>query len=261
MNELKLALLIDAENISSTYIRTIIEESTGEGVITYKRIYGDWTKPNLKAWKEVLLEYAITPMQQYAYTTGKNSTDSAMIIDAMDILYTGKVDGFILVSSDSDFTKLAMRLKEAAMLVIGMGKQQTPKAFTTACTKFKFLDILSKEEDAERKPEKPDAAEEVTRRKGTGKPRGRKKEESSQTPLQAVVASVKKYIDDAADEDGWVLASNVGWHLGKLYPDFDVRNYHFYNLSALLKEKGFEIREVSAEGKPKLIYVKNPKKN
>lgn len=145
MEDKKFALLIDADNTSSKYIKTIVDEITNLGITTYRRIYGDWTSPNLQNWKETLLEYSITPMQQYGYTTGKNSTDSAMIIDAMDILYAGNVDGFCLVSSDSDFTKLAMRLREAGKTVIGMGKKQTPRPFVTACNQFKYLDLLSKE--------------------------------------------------------------------------------------------------------------------
>ena len=143
MEDKKIALLIDADNISPRYIKTIVEEAAKEGSITYKRIYGDWTSPNLSSWKQELLDYSLNPVQQYAYTTGKNATDSAMIIDAMDILYTRTVDGFCLVSSDSDFTKLAARLKESGMLVIGMGKEQTPKPFVVACSKFKYLDIIA----------------------------------------------------------------------------------------------------------------------
>ena len=139
----RFAVLIDADNISDRYIKTILDEMAGEGEVTYKRIYGDWTKPALAPWKKVLLEYSVTPIQQYSYTTGKNATDSAMIIDAMDILYSGNVEGFCLVTSDSDFTRLASRLRESGMLVVGMGEKKTPKAFTTACNKFKYLDILS----------------------------------------------------------------------------------------------------------------------
>ncbi len=139
----RFAVLIDADNISDRYIKTILDEMAGEGEVTYKRIYGDWTKPALAPWKKVLLEYSVTPIQQYSYTTGKNATDSAMIIDAMDILYSGNVDGFCLVTSDSDFTRLASRLRESGMLVVGMGEKKTPKAFTTACNKFKYLDILA----------------------------------------------------------------------------------------------------------------------
>ncbi len=139
----RFAVLIDADNISDRYIKTILDEMAGEGEVTYKRIYGDWTKPALAPWKKVLLEYSVTPIQQYSYTTGKNATDSAMIIDAMDILYSGNVEGFCLVTSDSDFTRLASRLRESGMLVVGMGEKKTPKAFSTACNKFKYLDILS----------------------------------------------------------------------------------------------------------------------
>lgn len=142
-NDKKFAVLIDADNISDKYIKVILDEISNDGIATYKRIYGDWTKPALGQWKKVLLEHSITPMQQYGYTTGKNATDSAMIIDAMDILYSGNVDGFCLVSSDSDFTRLASRLRESGMDVVGMGEKKTPKAFISACNKFKYLDILS----------------------------------------------------------------------------------------------------------------------
>lgn len=147
MDDKKFAILIDADNTSSKYIKTIIDEVTNEGSATYKRIYGDWTSALLKNWKEMLLEYSITPMHQYSYTYGKNSTDSAMIIDAMDILYSDKVDGFCIVSSDCDFTRLATRLREAGKIVIGMGREQTPQPFVKACNKFKYLDVLSSEEE------------------------------------------------------------------------------------------------------------------
>ena len=141
----RFALLIDGDNIGSQYIKTIIDEITNHGIVTYKRIYGDWTKPQLDGWKKILLDYSITPMQQYSYTTGKNATDSAMIIDAMDILYAGNIDGFCLASSDSDFTRLASRLREAGMIVIGMGKKQTPRPFVAACSQFKYIDLISEE--------------------------------------------------------------------------------------------------------------------
>ena len=167
MEELKFAVLIDGDNSSSQYIGTIMEEMAKEGVITYKRIYGDFTQTNLNPWKKILLENSITPMQQYAYTTGKNATDSAMIIDAMDILYTGKVNGFCLVSSDSDFTKLAARLREAGMIVIGMGKKSTPKPFIAACSKFKYLDLISGEDGEDKKPAKKPAGEKTGKTKKT----------------------------------------------------------------------------------------------
>lgn len=140
----KFAILIDADNIGSKYIKIILDEISKEGIATYKRIYGDWTSPNLTPWKQVLLEYSVTPMQQYSYTTGKNSTDSAMIIDAMDILYSGKVDGFCIATSDSDFTRLSSRLRESGMKVIGMGEQKTPRPFVSACDRFIYIDNILK---------------------------------------------------------------------------------------------------------------------
>ena len=140
--DLKLAVIIDADNVPSANVKGMMEEIAKYGVPTFKRIYGDWTKPNLAGWKSVLLENAITPIQQYGYTSGKNSTDSAMIIDAMDILYTGKVDGFCIVSSDSDFTRLAIRLRESGMKVFGFGERKTPNPFIVACDKFVYLEIL-----------------------------------------------------------------------------------------------------------------------
>lgn len=266
MSDLKLALLIDADNISSKYINTVMEEAANEGVITYKRIYGDWTKPNLDSWKDVLLNFSITPMQQYAYTTGKNSTDSAMIIDAMDILYTGKVDGFVLVSSDSDFTRLATRLKEAAMLVIGMGKQQTPKAFVAACSKFKYLDILSNNIEENQEELKKENVATKNPSKSSAKKDDKKKEqaETSQTPLPQVIDSVKKLIDESSDEEGWILASNVGDVLTKRYSDFDVRNYGFKKLCDFLEKSGFELKPVQDPNNIKnpsgyLLYVRNKK--
>src|SRR5882762_4138330 len=153
-NDTRIAVLIDADNIPHSNIKGMMEEIAKYGTPTFKRIYGDWTKPNLGGWKGVLLENAITPIQQYGYTTGKNSTDSAMIIDAMDILYTEKVDGFCIVSSDSDFTRLATRLRETGMMVIGMGQKKTPGPFIAACDKFIYLEILTlPTEDAKAKEE------------------------------------------------------------------------------------------------------------
>src|SRR6266568_2337244 len=141
----RLAVLIDADNVPYANIKEMLEEIAKYGTPTFKRIYADWTKPTVSGWKTVLLENAITPVQQYSYTTGKNATDSAMIIDAMDILYTGRVEGFCIVSSDSDFTRLALRLREAGMKVIGMGERKTPVAFISACDKFIYIEILKKE--------------------------------------------------------------------------------------------------------------------
>ena len=150
-NELRIAILIDADNVSDKYIKIIVDEVANIGIATYKRIYGDWTSARLSSWKNVLLEDSIIPIQQYSYTTGKNATDSAMIIDAMDILYSGNVDGYCIVSSDSDFTRLAARLRESGMLVLGMGEEKTPKPFISACNQFKYLDLLYRNQQEEEK--------------------------------------------------------------------------------------------------------------
>lgn len=226
MEDKKFALLIDADNIGSQYVKIIIDELTKEGVITYKRIYGDWTQPNLKQWKEILLDYSINPIQQYAYTTGKNATDSAMIIDAMDILYTGNVDGFCLVSSDSDFTKLATRLKEAGKTVIGMGKQQTPKPFVSACSKFKYVDIIGENEEDKKGSQSKDG----------------KDKKSTLTKTGSIKKFIKKIIEENSDDDGWILASTIGTMLQKKYPDFDSRNYGYKKTIELIKSMGFEIK-------------------
>ncbi len=244
MEDKKFALLIDADNTSSKYIKTIVDEITNLGITTYRRIYGDWTSPNLQNWKETLLEYSITPMQQYGYTTGKNSTDSAMIIDAMDILYAGNVDGFCLVSSDSDFTKLAMRLREAGKTVIGMGKKQTPRPFVTACNQFKYLDLLSKEG----KEEKAAVKQTTKKAKDTGRNSDDKK----------LVASICKIIEENSNDDGWMYAARVGKLLSKKYPDFDSRNYGYKKFALLLEGLGFETRkEPGIEDKNACeVYVK-----
>ena len=140
--DLRFAILIDADNVSEKYVQIVLDEVANAGVATYKRIYGDWTSPRLSSWKKCLLDNSIIPMQQYSYTTGKNATDSAMIIDAMDLLYSGNLDGFCIVSSDSDFTRLAARLREAGKLVIGMGESKTLGPFVKACDQFKYLDLI-----------------------------------------------------------------------------------------------------------------------
>ncbi len=240
MESKKFAILIDGDNIGSQYIKVIIDEAAKLGVITYKRIYGDWTKPNLSSWKDLLLEYSINPMQQYGYTSGKNSTDSAMIIDAMDILYTGNVDGFCLVSSDSDFTRLAARLKESGMVVIGMGKQHTPKPFVSACTNFKYIDILSG--DTEKK-------------KSTANQKD-KNEVSTITKKKDIKNSIKTLIEESSNEEGWLLASLIGTHLQNKFPDFDCRNYGHKKMIDLLKNFGFEIK-LSKDNSTYLVRNKN----
>jgi len=240
--ELKLAVLIDGDNIPSAYVKEMMEEIAKYGVPTIKRIYGDWTKPILTKWKKILLENAITPVQQYAYTTGKNATDSAMIIDAMDILYSEKVNGFCLVSSDSDFTRLATRLREAGMKVFGIGEKKTPNSFIVACDKFIYVEVLKyppEESEAKSAQSKPPPKTEVDKI----------------TPK--VIKLISSTVSDLADEDGWAFLGDVGNLLQKKQPNFDSRNYGFQKLTPLIKSiKKFEI-EGRQQGRTTLIYVKN----
>ncbi len=243
-NDLKLAVLIDGDNIPSAYVKEMMEEIAKYGSPTIKRIYGDWTKPTVTKWKNILLENAINPVQQYAYTLGKNATDSAMIIDAMDILYSGKVNGFCLVSSDSDFTRLATRLREAGMKVYGIGEKKTPDPFIVACDKFIYLEILkdnSKDSDTSATPDKS------IKKGGYDKI----------TPK--VIRLISSTISDLADDDGWAFLGDVGSLLQKKQPNFDSRNYGFEKLTPLINSIGkFEIdQRDSYKGKFKLIYVRN----
>mgnify|MGYP000149836956 FL=1 len=235
--DLRLAVLIDADNASRTAMKDVMAEVAVYGTPTIKRIYGDWTSPNMSTWKSILLECALTPIQQYGYTTGKNSTDSAMIIDAMDILYSGNCDGFVLVSSDSDFTRLAIRLREAGMKVYGMGEKKTPTAFISACNKFKYLEILAQ----------PAETVSATQRRT-----------EEMTPLETVKNAVLSIMDEISDEDEWVSISEIGSRLNKRYPDFDVRNYGFRKLTPFIKSLGIlDIRSVPVnEGNSRLVYVK-----
>src|SRR5690606_27582119 len=206
--DLRLAVLIDADNIPHSNVKEMMEEIAKYGTPTFKRIYADWTKPHVAGGKNVLLEHAITPVQQYSYTTGKNATDSAMIIDAMDILYTGRVDGFCIVSSDSDFTRIATRLREAGMKVFGSGEKKTPLPFISACDKFIYLEILK----AQQQKQSGDTEE----KRGRGRS-GRSAKGSSDNELTRLIADS---IDDIADEDGWAFLGNLGTLLIKKKPDF-----------------------------------------
>jgi Fe-S-cluster formation regulator IscX/YfhJ len=248
--DLKLAVIIDADNVPSDNVKGMMEEIAKYGIPTFKRIYGDWTKPNLAGWKNILLENAITPIQQYGYTTGKNSTDSAMIIDAMDILYTSKVDGFCIVSSDSDFTKLATRLRESGMKVFGFGEKKTPYPFIVACDKFIYLEIL--------KSSLP------TETIGNQKPKTPK--DSTQDTVQQIdkkiVRLISTTVNDIADEDGWAFLGDVGNLLIKKKPDFDPRNYGFDKLTKMIKslKTNFDIDErVTERASIKLVYIKTKK--
>lgn len=227
----RIAVLIDAENVSEKYIKNIMDEISNHGTPTYKRIYADWTKPQLAAWKTVLLNCSITPIQQYSYTSGKNATDAALIIDAMDILYSKNVDGFCIVSSDSDFTKLAARLREAGMYVIGMGEKKTPMPFIAACEKFKYLEVLAaipvggNETQAVVRKEKPEPPKE------------------SMANKKELVEAIKIIITESSDEDGWANLGEVGTRLNKRYPDFDTRNYGHAKLTPLVSSfNQFEIQ-------------------
>ena len=241
--DLKLAVLIDGDNIPSAYVKEMMEEIAKYGNPTIKRIYGDWTKPNLSRWKNLLLENAITPIQQYGYTTGKNATDSAMIIDAMDILYSEKVNGFCLVSSDSDFTRLATRLREAGMKVFGIGEKKTPDPFIVACDKFIYIEIL--------KHEPEDGEAEIT----TDKPKAKINLDKI-TPK--VIRLISSSISDLADDDGWAFLGDVGNLIQKKQPNFDARNYGFQKLTPLIKSiPNFEVEQrENTKGQLKLIYVK-----
>lgn len=230
----KFAVVIDGDNNSIKYIDTVMDEIKKEGVITYNRIYGDWTSPKLDAWKKVMLEYAITPMQQYSYTTGKNATDSAMIIDAMDILYTGNVDGFCIVSSDSDFTRLAIRLKEAGMMVIGMGRHQTPAPFVKACDKFKYVDWLRESETSDKKKTAKNVADSIAKESVS---------KSQTNYLEEQKEKIRHAIDDMIEEnsndDGWILASTVGDLLQRQFPDFDSRIFGYKKTINFIKSLGY----------------------
>lgn len=262
MNEdRRIALLIDADNVSDKYIRSILDEVSVYGTPTYKRIYGDWTTPQMGKWKPVLLEHSITPIQQYRYTVGKNATDSAMIIDAMDILYSGKVDGFCLASSDSDFTKLASRLREAGMFVLGMGEKKTPAPFKAACETFKYLEVLSAEPEPEEDDRKPEP------KKGERKmPKKKKQEEELETVvagMKELTEAIKQIITQNSDEEGWTFLSQIGTMLGRIYPDFDPRNYGYSKLHKLIEERDQFESKITDNGrgtKHYLIRVKPKKK-
>lgn len=230
-NDLRLAVLIDADNVPYANVRDMMEEIAKHGTPTIKRIYADWTKPTVLGWKGVLLENAITPIQQYSYTSGKNSSDSALIIDAMDILYSGNVDGFCIVSSDSDFTRLAIRLREAGMKVLGLGEMKTPKPFITACDKFIYIEILSGKQPVEEvhQPQKK---------------KSKTVKESLDKIDNKTVRLITESVADLADESGWTFLGELGNFILRRKTDFDPRNYGFPKLLPLIRSIGkFEIDE------------------
>ena len=234
LGNLRLAVLIDAENVPRNCIKSVMEEIAIYGTPTLKRIYGDWTNPAISGWKAPLLENAIIPIQQYSYTVGKSSSDSAMIIDAMDILYTEKTDGFVIVSSDSDFTRLAIRLREAGQRVIGIGEKKTPSAFIAACDKFTYIEVIrdnAKEQGAE--------SEEVS-----GKSNAQYREKAQHTHKtraaavkvpDEIVQLIADSVSDLAGDSGSVFMGELGNLILKKQPDFDHRNFGYKSLSAMIK--------------------------
>jgi uncharacterized protein (TIGR00288 family) len=230
--ETRYAVLIDADNVAAKYTRYILDEVSNYGSVTYKRVYGDWTRPNLQSWKSMALDNAITPVQQYSYTTGKNATDSAMIIDAMDILYSHNVDGFCIVSSDSDFTRLAIRLRESGMHVIGMGEKKTPKPFSTACNAFKYLEVLADEETQE--PPEADRVE-----------------------MKTLESAIIRIIAENANLQEEINIGELGSRLQGRYPDFDVRNYGYSKFSQFLKD--FDCLSFRQVGSSILVSQKSDK--
>lgn len=248
--DLKLAVLIDADNIPYSNIKGMLDEIAKIGIPTIKRIYGDWTKPTVSGWKQPLLEHAITPIQQYSYTTGKNATDSAMIIDAMDILHSDKVDGFCLVSSDSDFTRLAVRLRESSMLVIGIGEKKTPKPFIVACDKFIYIEIIgnAETENSDNQQDVSSSNQSKTDKNPNIEPINKK-----------LIQLLKSTVQDLADDDGWAFLGDMGNLIIKKRPDFDPRNYGYPKLTPMIKSlnKVFDIDVRVVDKKHiKHIYVK-----
>ena len=238
-NNIKLAILIDAENAQASIVDGLIAEVANYGTASVKRIYGDWTGPGLKGWKDVLLRHSIQPIQQFLYTKGKNATDSAMIIDAMDLLYTGKFDGFCIVSSDSDFTRLASRIRESGLLVYGFGEKKTPAAFVSACDRFIYTEVLRSKTDEEKPITKKSSAE--------------LKQDTK------LVTLLRNAVDASSDESGWAHLAFVGSKIAKQSPDFDPRNYGYGKLGELVKAtKLFEAEDRQiGNTNSKAIYVRD----
>jgi len=238
----KWAVLIDADNAQPSIVEGLLSETAKYGTANVKRIYGDWTLPGLKGWKEVLLQYSIQPIQQFGYTSGKNATDSALIIDAMDLLYTGKFDGFCIVSSDSDFTKLASRIRETGLIVYGFGEKKTPKAFVSACDKFIFTEVLRSKDNSD---------ERIVR-----------KTKSQLTRDTKLVDLLRNAVEASSDDSGWAHLASVGSNIAKQAPEFDPRNYGYKKLGELVSaSKLFKIDEKTVgDGPSKAIYLKDIRK-
>ena len=246
-NAARLAVLIDADNAQASITERLLAEVAKYGTAHVKRAYGDWTSPNLRGWKDQLLAQSIQPIQQFAYTTGKNATDAAMVIDAMDLLYSGRFDGFCIVSSDSDFTRLAARLRESGMTVYGFGERKTPKPFVAACDKFVYVENLRFADE--------DAASDVL---GV-KPAKPKPATAAQLKADSeLVSLLRNAVEAASDDDGWAPLSAVGNIITNQRPDFDSRSYGYGKLSDLIMATAlFEVeRRSPGEGKQALMYAR-----
>lgn len=261
----RLAVLIDADNAQPAVIEGLLAETAKYGVASVKRIYGDFTSTRMTQWKQALLKYSINPVQQFAYTSGKNATDSSLIIDAMDLMYTRRFDGVCLVSSDSDFTRLAQRLREEGLTVYGFGERKTPDAFVQACDKFIYVEVLRNEAPA---PASPPPAKPMKPAKRSAKRTANKpaaQTEPTATPAAEPARNeslplrlIRQAIEEASDDQGWAFLGSVGSYLSKVRPDFDTRLYGHKKLSDLLKAhpRHFVVEERAGEGGAKRFYVR-----
>jgi len=238
----KLAVLIDADNTPPSIVEGLLAEIAKYGTASVKRIYGDWTEPRLKGWKEVLLEHSIQPIQQFAYTRGKNATDSAMIIDAMDLLYTENFHGFCIVTSDSDFTRLASRIREAGLIVYGFGEKKTPTPFVSACDKFIYTEVLRAGTDESKR----------ISRKSSGELKGDAR----------LVNLLRDAVEASSDDSGWAQLGPVGSNIAKQSPEFDPRNYGYAKLGELVAAtKLFEVEERQISGgNSRSLYVRDKRR-
>ncbi len=251
-NKSKIAVLIDGENVSSKYIKLIFDEITEYGIPTYRRVYGDFSNLNVSGWQEALKRHALTPVFQINYTSGKNASDSALIIDAMDILYTGDVDGVCLVTSDSDFTKLANRLREAGLLVIGMGEQKTPVSLVSACETFKYLDLLFREEQKGEESKQTEARTTASTEESSG-------DTKAILSMKALGKEIRKIVEEKSNEEGWIDQSEIGSILSSRIHGFDPRNYGFSKLSKLIKSYSFlevDVTPNPKNNKASVVYVR-----
>lgn len=286
-NEMKLAVLINAENISSQYIDVILSEANNLGDVIYKRIYGNWTTQQMASWRTTILNNAIQPIQQYSNTTGKNSSDSALIIDTMDLLYTTNLDGFCIVSSDSDFTRLASRLRESQKYVLGMGESKTPRSFISACNKFLYLDVLLEEAESEAASDELSRQESISETssmnqipvsKSDSTPSATDTEKADNTSgknVQTICQALVKLTEENSDDNGWIFSGTLGNLLSKQFSDFDVRNFGYKKFVPFIESlKLFDVYTITDEknttvkhnyfklkDKRRHTYVKTPRRN